>query len=263
MLREALYAKIHYAVVTECHPDYMGSITIDPLLLEATGIQLNEKVLVADCDNGNRFETYVFEGERGSGIIGVNGAAANLTGIGHRILVLSFCQLTAEELDLDGVHRFAVVASEPLLAYFGYDCCAVGGSTFLPTEDGTVAAQLGGYVREKGIRKRKRFRTDDQGEVYTDDVPDAIGNSWGISPIYHGSYITGPCDVTFWTAIDNCEAAGVVLLSAETGYVPQNTIAVESKDDAAKILNQGATGSVSEATKPTIMKPRFAVAATS
>lgn len=98
MLREALFAKIHRATVTECHPDYMGSITIDPILLEATGMCVNEKVLVADCDNGERFETYIFKGARGSGVIGVNGAAANITGIGHRVLVMSFCHLTPEEL---------------------------------------------------------------------------------------------------------------------------------------------------------------------
>lgn len=98
MLRELLYAKIHRATVTECHPDYMGSITIDPVLLEATGMVLNEKVLVADCENGNRFETYIFEGERGSGIVGVNGAAANITGIGHKVLIMSFCQLDEAEM---------------------------------------------------------------------------------------------------------------------------------------------------------------------
>jgi len=97
MQRDVLFAKIHRATVTECHPDYMGSITIDPILLEATGMAVNEKVLIADCDNGNRFETYIFEGQRGSGEIGVNGAAANITGIGHHMLVMSFCQLTPEE----------------------------------------------------------------------------------------------------------------------------------------------------------------------
>ncbi len=106
MLREALYAKIHRAVVTECNPDYMGSITIDPILLDATGMQINEKVLVADCENGNRFETYIFLGERGSGDIKVNGAAANLSVVGHHVLILSFCQLTAEELSQ---HRPKVV----------------------------------------------------------------------------------------------------------------------------------------------------------
>jgi aspartate 1-decarboxylase len=98
MLREVLYAKIHRAVVTACHPDYMGSITIDPDLLDATGLVVNEKVLVADCDNSQRFETYIFEGERGSRKIEVNGAAANRTGIGHRVLIMAFCHVDAKEL---------------------------------------------------------------------------------------------------------------------------------------------------------------------
>ncbi len=106
MLREMLYAKIHRATVTDCNPDYMGSITIDPVLLEATGMVVNEKVLVADCNNGERFETYIFLGERGSGAVKVNGAAADLTGIGHQVLVMSFCQLEEQELR---THRPKVV----------------------------------------------------------------------------------------------------------------------------------------------------------
>jgi aspartate 1-decarboxylase len=98
MLREVLYAKIHRAVVTECSPDYMGSITIDPDLLDAVGMRINEKVLVADVDNGSRFETYVFKGRRGSGVIGVNGAAAKLTGVGHVVLIMSFALMTEEEM---------------------------------------------------------------------------------------------------------------------------------------------------------------------
>ena len=98
MLREVLYAKIHRATVTECHPEYMGSITIDPDLLDAVGMHLNEKVLVADCSNSQRFETYIFKGERGSGVIGVNGAAANLTGIGHQVLIMSFCMVDEKEM---------------------------------------------------------------------------------------------------------------------------------------------------------------------
>ena len=99
MKREVLFAKIHRAVVTQCDPDYMGSITIDPILLEATGLVLNEKVLVADCENGNRFETYIFEGERGKGEIKINGAAANKSGIGHHVLIMSFCHLDMSELE--------------------------------------------------------------------------------------------------------------------------------------------------------------------
>lgn len=106
MQREILFAKIHQATVTECNPEYMGSITIDPLLLDATGMVVNEKVLVADCENSNRFETYIFQGQRGSGEIKVNGAAANITGIGHRVLIMSFC--TVDETELK-THRPKVV----------------------------------------------------------------------------------------------------------------------------------------------------------
>ncbi|MCL4211626.1 MAG: aspartate 1-decarboxylase [Phycisphaeraceae bacterium] len=110
MLREMLFAKIHRAVVTACDPNYMGSITIDPDLLEATGMVVNEKVLVADCDNGQRFETYIFRGERGRREIIVNGAAANRTGIGHHVLIMSFCHLTPEEMR---AHRPKVAICRP------------------------------------------------------------------------------------------------------------------------------------------------------
>jgi aspartate 1-decarboxylase len=110
MQRDFLFAKIHHAVVTECHPEYTGSITIDRDLLDATGLLVNEKVLVADCENGNRFETYVFEGRRGSGVIGVNGAAANITGVGHRLIILAFCRLTPDEMT---EHRPRVVVCAP------------------------------------------------------------------------------------------------------------------------------------------------------
>lgn len=98
MLRHALHAKLHHAVVTYCDADYVGSITIDRDLLDASGMRANEKVLVADCENGNRFETYVFEGERGGGDIIINGAAAKLTGLGHRVIVIAYCQLQSTEM---------------------------------------------------------------------------------------------------------------------------------------------------------------------
>ena len=99
MLREALFAKIHGATVTQCDPDYVGSITIDADLLDATGLRVNEKVLVCDVDSGSRFETYVFKGASGSGIIGINGAAARLTAPGNTVLIMSFCQLTLDEME--------------------------------------------------------------------------------------------------------------------------------------------------------------------
>jgi aspartate 1-decarboxylase len=110
MLRTFLYGKIHRATVTLCSPDYMGSITIDPDLLDATGMRINEKVLVADIDSMNRFETYIFRGERGSGVIGINGAAARLSGVGHRVIIMSFCHLSLEEMR---VHRPKVVLCAP------------------------------------------------------------------------------------------------------------------------------------------------------
>ena len=70
---------------------------------------VNEKVLIADCENGNRFETYIFAGKRGSGMIGVNGAAANITGVGHRLIILAFCHLNREELR---THRPRVVVCD-------------------------------------------------------------------------------------------------------------------------------------------------------
>lgn len=97
MLLKLLKAKIHRATVTFTDVNYHGSITIDPDLLEASGMLVNEAVLIADCENGNRFETYIIPGERGSGMIGINGAAARLTRLGHRVIIMCFIHATPEE----------------------------------------------------------------------------------------------------------------------------------------------------------------------
>src|SRR3954469_23371671 len=94
-----LKAKIHHAGVSQTDLNYHGSITIDTDLLRATGLLPNEQVLVADCDNGNRFETYIIPGPAGSGVIGVNGAAARLTAVGNRVLVLAFVSAAPEEVE--------------------------------------------------------------------------------------------------------------------------------------------------------------------
>src|ERR1044071_1946327 len=86
MLTRLLKAKIHRATVTQTDVNYHGSITIDSELLRATGLLPNEMVLVADCENGSRFETYIIPGQAGSGVIGVNGAAARLTQVGHKVI---------------------------------------------------------------------------------------------------------------------------------------------------------------------------------
>ena len=93
MKRTMLYGKIHRATVTDANVDYEGSITIDPVLTEAAGIIPYEKVQVLDVDNGARLETYLIEGERDSGQVVINGAAAHLLSAGHRVIVCSYVQM--------------------------------------------------------------------------------------------------------------------------------------------------------------------------
>ena len=93
-----LKSKIHRATVTDCDLHYVGSITVDPDLLEAADILEHEQVHVVDIDNGARFETYTIPGERGSGDIKVNGAAARLVQRGDTVIVISYAQYTQEEL---------------------------------------------------------------------------------------------------------------------------------------------------------------------
>ena len=97
MYREMLRSKIHGAIVTETNLEYHGSITIDKELLDATGLFKNEKVLVVNMNNGQRFETYVIEGKKGGGAIGLNGAAARLAIPGDRVLILSFMMVSEEK----------------------------------------------------------------------------------------------------------------------------------------------------------------------
>jgi aspartate 1-decarboxylase len=93
-----LKSKIHRARITDCDLHYVGSITIDPLLLEAADILPHEQVAVVDIDNGARFETYTIVGERGAGEIKLNGAAARLVHRGDTVIVISYAQYTAAEL---------------------------------------------------------------------------------------------------------------------------------------------------------------------
>src|SRR5712671_1273165 len=99
MQRVMLKSKIHRATVTDSDLHYVGSITIDPQLLEAADILEHEQVSVVDVDNGARFETYTIAGERGSGEMKVNGAAARLVHRGDTIIVISYAQY--DEADLE------------------------------------------------------------------------------------------------------------------------------------------------------------------
>ncbi len=97
MLIEVLKSKIHRVTVTEADLDYIGSITIDEALMEAAGIIENEKVEIYNITNGERLATYAIRGERGTGVIGINGAAAHKVRVGDLIIIASYAQMTPEE----------------------------------------------------------------------------------------------------------------------------------------------------------------------
>jgi aspartate 1-decarboxylase len=92
-------AKLHRATVTEANLNYVGSITIDRELLEKVGILPHEKVQIVNNNNGARLETYVIPGEKGSGVICLNGAAARLVQKGDTVIIISYAMVSEEELD--------------------------------------------------------------------------------------------------------------------------------------------------------------------
>lgn len=96
-MRTMLKGKIHRARVTDANLNYEGSITIDELLMEAADILPYEKVQVLDVDNGSRLETYAITGERGSGVICINGAAARLVSTGDKVIILAYSIATEDE----------------------------------------------------------------------------------------------------------------------------------------------------------------------
>jgi aspartate 1-decarboxylase len=90
-------SKLHRATVTEANLNYVGSVTIDSDLLDAAGMLPNEKVHIVNNNNGARFETYIIAGERGSGVICVNGAAARLVQKGDIVIIISYAYVSEEE----------------------------------------------------------------------------------------------------------------------------------------------------------------------
>lgn len=97
-MRTMLKGKIHRAIVTDVNVDYEGSITIDPVLMEAADIVPFEQVHVVNINNAARFETYAIEGEPGSGQVCLNGAAARLAARGDKVIILTYCHLSDEEV---------------------------------------------------------------------------------------------------------------------------------------------------------------------
>lgn len=92
-----LKGKIHRAVVKQADLNYVGSITIDSELLEAAGILEYEMVQIVDVENGNRFETYTIAGEKGSGMICLNGAAARQVAVGDHVIIMCYAQMSEQE----------------------------------------------------------------------------------------------------------------------------------------------------------------------
>lgn len=98
MLVNMLKGKIHRATVVQAELDYVGSITVDEALLEASGIHEYERVQIVDVNNGNRFETYTIAGERGSGLICLNGAAARQVQVNDKIIIMAYAMLDENEV---------------------------------------------------------------------------------------------------------------------------------------------------------------------
>lgn len=99
MMRQMLRAKIHRITVTERDLTYEGSLTLDPVLMQACDMRPFERVDVYDVDNGNRFSTYLIEGTPGEGECCLNGAAAHKVGLGDKLILCSYCTLTEEEIE--------------------------------------------------------------------------------------------------------------------------------------------------------------------
>ncbi|GAA1007342.1 aspartate 1-decarboxylase [Nocardiopsis tropica] len=98
MLRTMMTSKIHRATVTEANLHYVGSVTVDADLLDAANLLEGEQVAIVDVTNGARLETYTIAGERGSGVIGINGAAAHLVSPGDIVILIAYGQLDEAEL---------------------------------------------------------------------------------------------------------------------------------------------------------------------
>lgn len=97
MLITLLRSKLHRLTVTQADLNYIGSITLDPDLMDAAGLFEGEKVQIVNINNGERFETYTIRGERGSGQVGLNGPAARRVQVGDIIIVIAYAQMTSEE----------------------------------------------------------------------------------------------------------------------------------------------------------------------
>ncbi|WP_141015272.1 aspartate 1-decarboxylase [Nocardioides sambongensis] len=115
MLRTMMTSKIHRATVTQADLHYVGSVTVDEDLLDAADLLAGELVHIVDITNGARLETYTIAGERGSGVIGINGAAAHLVHPGDLVILIGYGQMTTEEARAHQPHVVFVDADNKIL----------------------------------------------------------------------------------------------------------------------------------------------------
>src|SRR5437868_6160647 len=121
VMRIMMKSKIHRATVTQADLDYVGSVTLDAALMEAADLLEGEQVAIVDITNGARIETYVIPGERGSGVIGINGAAAHLVHPGDLVIIMSYAVLTDAEaralkprvVHVDEQNRVVKIGNDP------------------------------------------------------------------------------------------------------------------------------------------------------
>ncbi len=116
-----LKGKIHRAVVKQAELNYVGSITVDPELMEAANIYEYEKVQIVDVENGNRFETYTIAGEPGSGMICLNGAAARQVQVDDHVIIMSYCEMTPEEAKTHKPHVVFVDGDNKIIKKSRYE----------------------------------------------------------------------------------------------------------------------------------------------
>jgi aspartate 1-decarboxylase len=128
MLRTMMKSKIHRATVTQADLHYVGSVTVDEDLLDAADLLPGELVHIVDITNGARLETYTIAGERGSGVLGINGAAAHLVHPGDLVILIAYAQLTTEEARELRPHVVFVDADNRILATGDDAAEAVSGS---------------------------------------------------------------------------------------------------------------------------------------
>jgi aspartate 1-decarboxylase len=138
MLRTMMKSKIHRATVTQADLHYVGSVTIDEDLLEASDLLPGELVHIVDITNGARLETYTIAGERGSGVIGINGAAAHLVHPGDLVIIIGYGQMSTEEAKEHQPHVVFVDADNKIMAT-GFDPAETFGDATLQRGDAVAA----------------------------------------------------------------------------------------------------------------------------